>query len=64
MTHPYIDPVCGMHVETDKISAVHEDTRYVFCSTHCRQKFLANPTDYSAPRAAGSNEQPKRGCCG
>lgn len=64
MRHPYIDPVCGMRVETDKISAMHEGTRYVFCSAHCQQKFLAKPADYLKPTAVGSDTQPKRGCCG
>ena len=64
MKHLYIDPVCRMRVETDKISTLHEGTLHAFCSTHCQQKFLANPTDYLERHAIGSNKQPKRGCCG
>lgn len=63
MTHSYIDPACGMRVETDNISTVHEGTRHAFCSTHCQQKFLANPAGYLEPHATGSGSAPKRGCC-
>lgn len=43
------DPVCGMNV--DPKSAVrhgHEGGTYYFCSTHCRDKFHAEPEKYIA----------------
>ncbi|MCP5162314.1 MAG: ATP-binding cassette domain-containing protein [Hahellaceae bacterium] len=44
------DPVCGMRV--DAWTAVHraqaEDQEFVFCSANCRQRFLADPSRYSA----------------
>ena len=64
MTSPHIDPVCGMRVDSDTISAVHEGTRHVFCSTHCRQKFVANPAAYLEPVVSGASPTEKRGCCG
>lgn len=53
MTPPYRDPVCGMRVESDKISTVHADVRHVFCSTNCQQKFIANPALYLKPQVDG-----------
>ncbi len=41
------DPVCGMDVTAD--SQYHSDQdgqRYYFCSTHCQDKFIANPQQY------------------
>lgn len=64
MKPPYIDPVCHMRVESDKISTLHEGTLQVFCSTHCQQKFLANPAEYLQQGVTGAKQQSKRGCCG
>src|SRR6185437_7988378 len=43
-----LDPVCGMYVapETAADKAEFRGHTYYFCSTHCQQKFLANPEAY------------------
>ena len=64
MTSPHIDPVCGMHVENDRISTLHDGVRHVFCSTQCQQKFVANPAAYLKPLASGVAPTEKKGCCG
>ena len=42
------DPVCGMHVEitSAKPRADHTGTTYYFCSSRCREKFVANPAAF------------------
>jgi len=45
-----IDPVCGMEVRSDRITAVYEGSEYHFCSEHCRSRFLADPQAYATPR--------------
>lgn len=44
------DPVCGMSVEEADAPAKvdHEGTTYYFCSTDCRDEFVANPGDYAS----------------
>ncbi len=38
----YIDPVCGMKVnDNSSIKVVKDGKEYFFCSTHCRDKFIA-----------------------
>ena len=64
MKHSFVDPVCGMRLETDKISAVHEGVRYAFCSPHCQAEFVANPASYLGRTPGSSKPEPKRGCCG
>ena len=64
MTSPYIDPVCGMGVENDKISTLRQGTRHVFCSKHCQQKFAENPPAYLKPQANVAGKAAKPGCCG
>ncbi|HEY5806973.1 MAG TPA: heavy metal translocating P-type ATPase [Povalibacter sp.] len=50
---PLIDPVCGMTVAADSLHvAEHEHTRYYFCSAGCRNRFVATPDHYVAPKAA------------
>jgi|GEM_PF-2667773 len=44
-----LDPVCGMQVDPANArgdSAVHEGVEYSFCSTGCREKFIAHPVKY------------------
>lgn len=42
------DPVCGMAVGPDsEHRTTHEGTDYLFCSTHCRRKFVLNPSEYA-----------------
>ena len=40
------DPMCGMQVETANAvaSVVLDGQRVYFCSDHCKQRFLADPT--------------------
>lgn len=44
------DPVCGMNVDTAtaKHRAEHGGRTYYFCSSSCREKFLAGPQSYVA----------------
>lgn len=63
MTSSYTDPVCGMRVDSDKVSSTHEGMRHVFCSTQCQQKFVANPSAYLKPETSGADNT-KGGCCG
>src|SRR5215470_4352081 len=47
------DPVCGMDVTPGQASggsADHGGVTYWFCSDHCRQAFVANPSSYVAPK--------------
>lgn len=37
------DPVCGMQVEPHMHATEYLQSRYAFCSTQCRDRFLANP---------------------
>ncbi|MBL8702064.1 MAG: heavy metal translocating P-type ATPase [Alphaproteobacteria bacterium] len=48
-----IDPVCGMTVDpaTTPHTASHDGVPFFFCSAGCREKFLAAPQRYIAPRA-------------
>jgi Cu+-exporting ATPase len=43
-----IDPVCGMTVEADRAAAhaEHKGTTYYFCSQHCHDRFVAEPSRY------------------
>lgn len=41
------DPVCGMEVSEDTQQRVqHEGHEYLFCSSHCQEKFVAEPEKY------------------
>src|SRR5260221_7299567 len=46
-----IDPVCGMTVDPASAagSVEHGGKTYYFCSTHCVEKFRADPERYLAP---------------
>lgn len=49
-THNWvIDPVCGMRVDewTADIFSQHDDKRYVFCSSRCKQRFDNEPERYT-----------------
>ncbi len=45
------DPVCGMKVDpaTSKHRHTYAGTPFHFCSTRCREKFIAAPASYLAP---------------
>jgi Cu+-exporting ATPase len=47
------DPVCGMVVNpaAASASATHGGRTYYFCSTHCLDRFRAEPARYTAPSA-------------
>ncbi len=42
------DPVCGMKVDewTATIFSEYAGTKYIFCSTRCKERFDASPRDY------------------
>ena len=49
------DPVCGMTVDTAKaLSSVHAGQTYYFCSTTCRDRFVASPEKFT-----GNGEKPE-----
>ncbi|WP_296817944.1 heavy metal translocating P-type ATPase [Brevundimonas sp.] len=52
--HAAIDPVCGMTVDphTANHRAEHAGHPYYFCSSRCREKFVADPGKYLDPKAA------------
>ena len=46
--YPVVDPVCGRQVEPVPIAyhLAHGSDDYYFCSTHCAERFRANPDAY------------------
>ena len=48
------DPVCGMQVGPDGLTAEHAHTLYRFCSEACHDAFRADPPHYLVPQAAWS----------
>jgi len=40
------DPVCGMQVVPDQNSITYQQMHFAFCSTQCKERFLANPHLY------------------
>ncbi len=53
-----IDPMCGMTVDEKSAIQVQKDNKtYYFCSTHCKDKFLATPAGAKPKEKSG-------GCCG
>jgi len=53
-----LDPVCGMVVDiaAPAASLLHEGTTYLFCSTHCLEKFKSSPDSYTG----GSITEPEQ----
>jgi Cu+-exporting ATPase len=53
---PVRDPVCGMQVWPSRtpFDAVHDGTKYHFCSAKCRARFIAAPARYTQPPAQES----------
>lgn len=43
MSEKLKDVVCGMEVDADSFAHDYVGTRYAFCSTQCRDRFLAHP---------------------
>src|SRR5437667_7595497 len=52
------DPVCGMTVDpaTAENRCEHAGHSYSFCSAHCREKFIAEPARYLAPRRSAAGD--------
>jgi protein SCO1/2 len=46
---PAVDPVCGMsiHAGPDTLHVTHDGRTVYFCSEHCRDRFVANPTAFN-----------------
>ncbi|MDT8384144.1 MAG: heavy metal translocating P-type ATPase [Gammaproteobacteria bacterium] len=55
------DPVCGMTVEPAKAAAQaeHDGSRYYFCSQHCHDKFIEQPSHYTGTGQAGRKAPPE-----
>jgi len=57
------DPVCGMRVDPKTAkggSATHEGVTYHFCGARCRERFVADPARYLAPKpAVSASDAPK-----
>ena len=53
------DPICGMEVGPDAISAEYAGALYRFCSEPCRELFLADPEQY-VRRPVTPADQPSR----
>ncbi|WP_328485705.1 heavy metal translocating P-type ATPase [Methylobacillus arboreus] len=52
MEGSYRDPVCGMTVSANaEHRTEHEGHTFLFCSAHCRDKFLTNPQRYTGEPA-------------
>jgi len=49
-----LDPVCGMKVDPTKTPhhAEYEGATYHFCAARCRDRFVAHPMQYLAPKPA------------
>lgn len=56
MSSTVIDPVCGMNVDPQKTAhhATHDGETFHFCSARCREKFVASPATYLAPKPEAS----------
>ncbi len=54
----FIDPVCGMSTENrdDFLAHDHEGETFYFCSTHCLEKFVADPGAYTGEQKADDSE--------
>ena len=53
------DPICGMTVDPQEAAGKFEygGRTYYFCSTHCLEKFRADPEKYLSGRAAEEEEE-------
>lgn len=58
---PFKDPVCGMIVVpgTNRPSTEHDGQTYHFCSSKCREKFVADPARYLTGARAPAEPAPK-----
>ncbi len=54
-----IDPVCGMAVAADSAhQAQHRGQSFAFCSSGCRERFLAQPDRYAHTTAKANGSEP------
>lgn len=55
------DPVCGMKVDpaSSKHHAEYQGSTFHFCSTRCREKFVANPAHYLQPTESSAPLSPQ-----
>jgi Cu+-exporting ATPase len=55
------DPVCGMEVDppTTVHRATYDSRAYYFCSSDCRDKFIASPSTYVTPVSEPSKSVPE-----
>ncbi|HEY5934925.1 MAG TPA: heavy metal-binding domain-containing protein, partial [Kofleriaceae bacterium] len=54
---PSKDPVCGMTVKSTTAHRVmHDGHEVLFCSAHCKDKFVANPAHYETFAAPAASE--------
>ncbi len=55
-----VDPVCGMQVDpaTTAHHATHAGEAFHFCSARCRERFVADPAKYLAPKAEAPADVP------
>lgn len=51
------DVVCGMQVDWHRNETVYQGSRYAFCSTQCRDRFLAHPHLYIGLRGQRAPKQ-------
>jgi Cu(I)/Ag(I) efflux system membrane fusion protein len=54
---PVLDPVCGMRVDPGEAgragrTAAHGEHVFFFCSDHCKQQFVADPSRHAKPTVA------------
>ncbi|MEO7084207.1 MAG: heavy metal translocating P-type ATPase, partial [Gemmatimonadaceae bacterium] len=51
------DPVCGMQVASDTAyRAEHGGREFLFCSSRCRERFVADPASFAQPPTAAKGE--------
>ncbi len=55
----YLDPVCGMTVDTATATAEskHGSQHFYFCSTACRDRFAADPTRFLGSSRSGKDTE-------
>lgn len=55
---PSNDPVCGMKVESNSPHRTeYKGQTYYFCSSDCKEEFMANPEQYAKKKTVGSHSK-------
>lgn len=59
------DPVCGMSVTRENAAAAieHDGINYLFCSTHCADKFKSDPERFVPDADPGAARAASHSCC-